>query len=408
MQLSQLAENLPGSGILAISAKIKQMIADGNKVDNFTVGDFDPQLFPIPAVLEEGIVQAYREHFTNYPAAEGNADLRKAIAQFIRQHQSLDYTTDEILVGSGGRPLIYALYRAIVDKGEKVIYPVPGWNNQYYAQFVEAEHCPVETSADNYFMPTANDLRPHLKGATLLALCSPQNPTGTCFTREGLLDICELVLEENNRRAPGEKKLYVFFDQMYSLLLHGNTLHHDPVSLLPAMRPYTIYLDAISKGFAATGVRVGWAFGPAPVLSKMKAILSHVGAWAPMAEQKAVASFLPQTTAVDEYLNNFRQEINLRLKALYKGFKSMKESGLPVDAIEPQAAIYLTVKIDLPDAHSLLLNKAGIGILPFAVFGAPAGSPWYRISVGTFDISRTDEVITRLENALVEEMALAH
>lgn len=407
MQFSHLAENLPGSGILAISGKIKQIIADGKKVDNFTVGDFDPKLFPIPAVLEEGIMQAYREHFTNYPAAEGNADLRNAISFFIKQQQGLQYGPDEILVGSGGRPLIYALYRTIVDKGEKVIYPVPGWNNHYYAQFVDAVHCPVETSAANYFMPTASDLRPHLPGATLLALCSPQNPTGTCFTREGLLEICQLVLEENNRRGPDEKKLYVFFDQMYSLLLHGNTQHHDPVGLLPDMRPYTIYLDAISKGFAATGVRVGWAFGPAAVLNKMKAILSHVGAWAPMAEQKAVANFLPRTGAVQEYLVSFRQEINLRLKALYDGFKAMKASGLPVDAIEPQAAIYLTVKIDLPNAHTLLLNEAGIGILPFAVFGAPADSPWYRISVGTCDYSKIGQVLTRLESAVVDQIALA-
>jgi aspartate aminotransferase len=406
MKLSKLAENLPGSGILAISNSIKALIAGGQKVDNFTVGDFDPAIFPIPAAMEQAITDAYAQKQTNYPAAEGNADLRQAISGFVQQFQGLTYSANEVLVGSGGRPLIYAVYRAIVDAGDKVVYPVPGWNNHYYAQLTDAEHCVVETSADNFFMPTAADLAPHIKGATLLALCSPQNPTGTCFTAENLGAICDLVIAENNSRGADEKKLFVMYDQMYSLLLHGDTAPCDPVSLRPEMRAYTIYLDAVSKAFAATGVRVGWALGPAEILNKMKAILSHVGAWAPMPEQKGIALFLQQTAAVQEYLANFRAQIAERLQGLYDGIISLKEKGLPVDAIQPQAAIYLTVRIDIPEAHTLLLKEAGIGILPFSVFGAPVDSPWYRISVGTCKKENIQPVIARLEKALAHELAL--
>lgn len=112
------------------------------------------------------------------------------------------------------------------------------------------------------------------------------------FQKEELEAICDLVIEENKRRGNSEKKLYVMYDQMYWHLTYGDIKHHNPVSLRPAMRDYTVFIDAISKVFAATGVRVGWSMGPATVINKMKAILTHVGAWAPMAEQKAVAYYL--------------------------------------------------------------------------------------------------------------------
>ena len=292
MKLSQLSQTLIGSEIVKLGGEIRERISKGESIYNFTVGDFDPSIFPIPKELEEAIITAYREHLTNYPAAEGNLDLRESISAFLKDYQGLEYGTDEILVASGGRPLIYTLFRAICDAGDKVVYAVPSWNNNHYTHFVEGEHLVVEAKAENNFMPTADDLRPHLAEASLLALCSPQNPTGTTFRKEQLQQINELVLEENRRRGEGAKKLYVLYDQMYSHLTYGDIRHYDPVSLNPEMRPYTVYIDAISKVFAATGVRVGWSMGPATILDKMKAILSHVGAWAPMAEQKELARFL--------------------------------------------------------------------------------------------------------------------
>ena len=113
------------------------------------------------------------------------------------------------------------------------------------------------------------------------------------------------------------------------------------------MRSYTIFIDAISKVFAATGVRVGWSFGPATIINKMKAILTHLGAWAPMAEQKAVAYYLGNRGAINKYLAHFKTEIEVRLRTIYEGFMALKKEGFAVDAIAPEAAIYLTIKIDL-------------------------------------------------------------
>src|SRR5882724_9476168 len=258
MKLSQLSETLIGSEIVKLGGEIREKIRQGEHIYNFTVGDFDPSIFPIPKTLEDAIVEAYGNHFTNYPAAEGNIDLREAILSFMKEGEGLDYGTSEILVASGGRPLIYAAFLSICDKGDKIIYAVPSWNNNHYTHFVGGEHIVIETTAENNFMPAASDIRPYVKKAALISLCSPQNPTGTTFRKEELKAICDMIVEENTRRGTGEKKLYVMFDQMYHHLTYGEIRHYDPVSLHPEMRNYTIFIDAISKVFAATGVRVGW------------------------------------------------------------------------------------------------------------------------------------------------------
>jgi len=414
MKLSHLSETLIGSEIVKLGGEIREKIRQGERIYNFTIGDFDPSIFPIPKELEDAIVEAYRKHFTNYPAAEGNLDLREAIHSFIKDEEGLDYGINEILVASGGRPLIYTVFRAICDKRDKIIYAVPSWNNNHYTHFVEGEHIVIEAKAENNFMPTADDIRPYVKEASLISLCSPQNPTGTTFRKEELEAICDMVIEENKRRGDGQKKLYVMYDQMYWHLTYAGIKHYNPVSLRNEMRDYTIFIDAISKVFAATGVRVGWGMGPAPVISKMKAILTHIGAWAPMAEQKAVAYYLGNRDGIKKYLANFKNEIEERLRRIYNGFTLLKNEGLPVDAITPEAAIYLTIKIDLAgrkttegkvletqsDVTAYVLNAAGLAVVPFYAFGADRSSAWYRLSVGTCKKNEIEEMIGRLREAL--------
>ena len=204
------------------------------------------------------------------------------------------------------------------------------------------------------------------------------------------------------------------YDQMYWHLTYGDIRHYNPVSLRPAMREYTVFIDAISKVFAATGVRVGWSFGPAGIINKMKAILTHVGAWAPMAEQKAVAYYLGNREAIKKYLLHFKLEIEERLRNIYDGIVTLKNEGLPVDAIAPQAAIYLTIKIDLVgkktaegtvlnnqgDVTDYILNEAKLAVVPFYAFGADKSSPWYRLSVGTCRKEEINEMFGKLRSAL--------
>lgn len=414
MKLSHLSETLIGSEIVKLGGEIREKIRKGEKIYNFTVGDFDPQIFPIPKTLEELIIQAYRDHYTNYPLGEGNLDLRQSIAAFLKEREQLEYEVSEILVASGGRPLIYSLFRAVADKGDRIIYAVPSWNNNHYTHFVGGQHVLIDTKPENNFMPTASDIRPHIKGASMVCLCSPQNPTGTTIQKEDLEAICDMILEENRSRNEAEKKLILMYDQMYWHLTYGNIRHYNPISLRPAMRDYTVYIDAISKVFAATGVRVGWAFGPPIIIDKMKAILSHIGAWAPMAEQKATAAFLPQKEKIDEFLRKFKAEVELRLKEIYAGFMNLKKEGFKVDAIAPQAAIYLTIQIDLvgkktrqgnclqtqDEVTSYILDEAKLAVVPFSSFGASKDSSWYRLSVGTCRKEEIQEMLRKLKEAM--------
>jgi aspartate aminotransferase len=413
-KLSNLAETLIGSEIVRLGNAINERIKQGEKIYNYTIGDFDPSIFPIPQRLEELIIESYKQHNTNYPPADGVLDLRKAVTAFIKEWEGLDYSTDEILIAAGGRPLIYTLFKTLVDKGDKVIYPVPSWNNNHYIHLTDGQHCVIEALPENNFMPTVEDIAPCLAGATLLCLCSPQNPTGTTLGKAQLESICDLVLDENRRRGERDKKLYVMYDQMYWTLTYGETQHYNPVQLRPEMKEYTIFVDGISKAFAATGVRVGWSLGPAEVIAKMKSLLSHVGAWSPMAEQKATAKYLGETEHIRTYLTGFKSELNERLVSLYQGIMSLKNKGFAVDAITPQAAIYLTIKFDLAgkktaEGNTLedqaavtayLLAEAGLAIVPFYAFGAGKQSPWYRLSVGTCKKEEISEMFGRLESAL--------
>jgi aspartate aminotransferase len=272
----------------------------------------------------------------------------------------------------------------------------------------------IQGAVENNFMPTAEDIAPHIDGASLICLCTPQNPTGTTLSKDELEKICDLVIAENKRREG--KKLYVMFDQMYWTLTYGSTEHFNPIALRPEMKEYTIFVDGISKVFAATGVRVGWSFGPAPIIAKMKSILSHVGAWAPMAEQKATAKFLTQKSNVEKYLKNFKVEIEERLVRIYDGFIKLKEEGYSVDAVAPQAAIYLAIKIDLvgktladgsrlnnqSDVSAYILSEAKLAIVPFYAFGAERTSPWYRLSVGTCKKEEINEMLSKFKDALAK------
>lgn len=412
--VSNLAEHLIGSEIIRIAGEINGRIAQGERIHNLTIGDFDPAVFPLPARFRELIQQAYGDGLSNYPPANGMAELRKAASTLAQRNLGLEYPAEDFLVAGGARPLIYAAYKAVVNPGERVVYPVPSWNNNHYSYLHRAEKIEVQAAPENRFLPTAEDLRPHLPGAALLALCSPLNPTGTSFTHDQLAAICDLVLQENQRRN-GTKPLYVMYDQIYHELVLGGTAHVDPVSIRPEMRPYTIYIDGISKSLAATGVRVGWGFGPSHVMRKMSAILGHVGAWAPKPEQMATARFLAEpgyAAAVAEH----RHMVDQRVTAYHHGFQQMKAEGLPVDAIAAQGAIYLSVRIgiigattpegkilkDAFDATWYLIQKAGVGMVPFFAFGTGRDSDWFRISVGTTRLEMIPEVIGGLRKAIGE------
>ncbi len=318
------------------------------------------------------------------------------------------------MIASGGRPIIHAIYNAIVDPNDTVLYPIPSWNNNHYCHLTDAQRIEVQTTAEEGFMPSAKSLAPYLKDVVLLALCSPLNPTGTTFRRAELEKICDLVIEENKRRAGKSKPLYVLFDQMYWMLMADGIEHFNPLSIRPDMKPYTLFVDGISKSFAATGVRVGWGMGPAEVIGKMKSIIGHIGAWAPKAEQVATAHFLNDEVGVNTFLNELKLKINSRFDKLYTGIEAMRAEGFPIQIIKPEGAIYLSVQISIlgkkdkqgkliestADITQFLLEEAQLALVPFTAFGCASGTDWYRISIGTLNEDDIPELLAKLKHAL--------
>ena len=416
MSVSVLAQNLRGSEIIKIAGEINELKRQGQNIANLTIGDFDANIYPIPATLAKGIVDAYHDNQTNYPPADGILALRESVADFLKNRFGLEYAPNQILISGGSRPLIYSTYLALVDPGEKVVFPAPSWNNNHYCDLTGAEAVIIPVQPENNFMPTADELRPHLKGAVLLALCSPLNPTGTMFTKQNLEEICDLVIEENKSRKAGEKPLYILYDQIYSQLTFGKHEHFNPVTLRPELKPVTVFVDGGSKCFAATGVRVGWGFGPAEVINHMKAIVGHMGAWAPKAEQVATAKFLKQDEEVNTYLANFKERIQASLNTLHQGIQQLKAEGFKVDSIEPMGAIYLTIKFDYagkttPDGKLLqtatdinffLIKEAKLALVPFSAFGANEDVLWFRASVGASTLQDIEAIVPRVREALLK------
>ena len=412
--ISDIAENIIGSEIIKLAWEVNDKIKKGEKIYNLTIGDFNPKIFPIPDELKQEIISAYQNDETNYPPAEGVPELRSAVCHFLKRVHGFNFASENVIIACGARPIIYAIYKTILDPGDTVIFPVPSWNNNHYVHLSSAKTVLIETKPENNFMPFASDIRKHIRTATLVSICSPLNPTGTTLPKETLAEICDIILEENSRRESGRKPVYLMYDQIYCTITFGNTKHHDPVSLRPEMKDYTLFVDGISKAFAATGVRVGWGMGPKKIVDKMKSMLGHIGAWAPRPEQMATARYLVNDSAVDKYLFDIRKNINERLVNFHNGFQILKKEGFKVDSISPQAAIYLTVQFALhgqktsagkilsttKDVTKYILDEAKVALVPFYAFGASEESSWYRLSVGTCKLEDVEGIITNLRSAL--------
>lgn len=415
MKTSKLSENLKGSEILKVGMRVRELIENGKKIYNLTIGDFDTSIFSMPQKLKEAIAKAYSEGQTNYPVANGEPVLRKNAVEYLKKVGGPNYSEDEILVSAGARPLIYSFYRTIIDPSDTVLFPVPSWNNDAYSLLNAANSIIIHTKAENNFIPAIEDILPHISNVSLIALCSPLNPSGTVFRKDEIENICDLILSENENRVKENKKpVYLLYDSIYWQLTYGEIEFFHPVNLRPAMKDFMISIDGISKSFSATGLRVGWAYGPKDIIKKMAALLSHVGAWAPKPEQLGTAEFLNDFDEVQKYLTHHKLELLERLNAFYHGFKLLKSEGFQVDAIRPEAALYLSINLNLKgkitasgkvlnsarDITDWLLDEVGVAMVPFYAFGTSDDLCWFRLSVGRVKIDEIPDIIDCMRKGL--------
>ncbi|MHB1843531.1 MAG: pyridoxal phosphate-dependent aminotransferase [Deltaproteobacteria bacterium] len=413
---SKLSRAMVGSGIQKIAREVREARARGNQISDLALGDFHPDYFPIPPELAEGVTSALREGFTNYPPAAGVEALLDAIADSEAAALGSNFSRDGIAVASGARPLIFATLSVLVDPGDRVAFTVPSWNSLAYAKAFQASVIALEGRPENNFMPTEPELSSAIRRAKVVLLASPQNPSGGVLSERTLDLICDAVASENvRRRRCGETPLYLLFDQVYSRLCFDAERAPSPLRHLERISPHLVVVDGISKSMAATGLRVGWAFGDPRLISRIRALLVHMGALAPHAEQVGVARFLMNPEAVQRQGQRLRTGLRSRLDRLFNGLADLQGRGLPVETIRPEGGLYLSARFKLSGLidpgglplatderiRSFLLGEARSAVVPFRAFGSERDTGWFRLSVGAITEAECSEVVVRLERAIL-------
>jgi aspartate aminotransferase len=401
--------SIKGSHILQIADEVRALKRQGRSVADFTVGDFAPGEFPIPESLRVHIGQALEAGETSYPPAPGTPELRGAIARFYARELGLEYPTESVIVASGARPVLYGTWRLFVEPGDRTLSFVPAWNAGYYADLCKAEHVFVPTTAETNFHPTVEQVADNLKDVQLVNLTSPSNPTGTMIDRDALAGIAQAIVAENRRRTT-QRPVMLIYDQVYWMLRAPGMVHHNPVSLVPEVAPYVLQVDAISKSFSATGLRLGWTVMPAYLAPRMSMLIGHIGAWAPRPVQTATAWFLDHPEEIAAFHEVMLAGVFARLNRLYDGLVAMKRRGLPVDAVRPQGGIYLSFRADLigrgfstnEEIRRRLLEEAGVAIVQFQAFDLADDTGWFRMSIGAIGLDAIDGALERMESTLAK------
>lgn len=401
-EFSSIAENIVGSEIINLNNKVKNV----NGAKNYTIGDFDPNIHKIPEQLKLYITEELFNNATQYAANNGEIPLKLAIKELMFE-KGLSYNINQILIGCGVRPLIYLLFKTLIDENDKVAFPVPSWNNNHYSMLTKAQQIPIETTPENNFFPTIEDIKKIISDVNLICLCSPQNPTGSAIDNAVMEKIIELILKENELRILADKKpVYLFLDQVYSDLVSVNN-YFNFEKFGKKTQEYIIGVDGISKTLCATGVRVGWLYGSERFINQASKIMSHLGAQAPRFIQLGVAKYLKQITLYEEFVSDkvfyYKEIFNKYIDILY----NLKNLGYKVDYIPPKGAIYISIKLDYYDKFStlnemvdFLINECKIAIVPFEYFGSETNKGWFRLSIGQINLETIEDDLNLLQETI--------
>ncbi|MAA79354.1 MAG: aminotransferase [Deltaproteobacteria bacterium] len=406
--MNPIASSMDRSQILQIVAEVRGLERQGVTICNLTIGDFAPAEFSIPEGFSEQVRRSYVRNETNYPPSSGVQELRESIARLYQRELHIDCDASWVCVASGARPPIYATWRMFVGHGEKSVSFLPAWNIGYYAHLNQSNHHFLSTTQESNFHPTVEQVQSILPETQLIILNTPLNPTGTMIAEDVLRGICEAIVEENKRRKT--RPVMMMFDHVYWMLSHDSYKHAVPSVLVPEVAPFVIYIDALSKNFTGTGLRVGWSVLHPSIQPKMATYLAHMGAWASRPEQHATAWLLQEESRYLQYRIDLRRGVKERLDTLYNAISKMQKKGLPISAIPPQGAIYLSVRFDLigkgfqsnEEIRIWILQKARVAIVPFQAFDMPEDSGWFRLSVGTSSVPELQAAMGRIEILLTK------
>ena len=395
LELSKKAAAVKPSSTLAITAKAKELKAQGKDVVGFGAGEPD---FNTPENICEAAIKAIKDGFTKYTPASGTNELIAAISKKFKEFNGLDYDTDQIVISNGGKHSLTNIFTALINPGDEVIIPAPFWLS--YPEIVKlAGGVPVivTTTKEQNFKLTAEDLVAAVTDKTkALVLNTPNNPTGMLYTEEELRAIAKVAVE---------KDFYVVADEMYEMLVYGEQKHISIASLGKDIYDRTITCSGLAKSYAMTGWRIGYTGSSKEIAKMMGSVQSHQTSNPNSIAQKAAVEAL---TGPQDSVEKMHAEFDKRRKYMYKRICDMDL----LDALEPMGAFYVFVdgsavlgksykgtKIEsVPQMADILINEYNTAIVPCADFGFP---DCFRLSYA-ISIEQIEKGLDRIESFIGE------
>ena len=391
MKLSKRVLNMSPSPTMAITSKAKEMRAKGIDVIGFGAGEPD---FDTPEHIKEAAKRAIDEGFTKYTPPAGIPELRKAVAEKLKDENGIDYDVSQIVITDGAKQALFSLVLSVIEEGDEVIIPAPYWvTYPEQVKFAGGKPVFVETREENEFSLTLENIEPAVTERTkLLILCTPNNPTGSVIDREELKRIGEFC---------AERGILIASDECYEKLTYDGFKHTSIASISEEIKSITITINALSKAFSMTGWRVGYAAGPEEIISSMIKInsqsISNVNS---IAQKAAVAALTGSQDFLKEWLKAFDERRRYMVEKL---------NEIPmVKCLLPKGAFYafpnvkgLIEKSELKDDFQLadyLLEKAKIAVVPGSAFGM---SGYLRLSYAT-SMENIAEGLKRFKEAVEE------
>lgn len=363
-RVSARLEGLAGSATLAISNRARELRAEGRDIISFGAGEPD---FPTPDHIVTAATKAAADPSNHhYTANAGLPPLRHAIAEYTQAHSRVDADDDQVLVTNGAKQAIFQTFAALLDPGDEVLLPAPHWVT-YPAGIELAGGVPVSipTRPEEGFKVTVDDLEAHLNERTkLLMFVSPSNPTGAVYTSDEARIIGEWALAND---------VWVVSDEIYQRLVYGDDETAPSIAAATPRLENYVLINGVAKSFAMTGWRVGWMVGPSDVVGAAARHQSHAtGNVNNVAQMAAVAAL----TGPQETVDAMREAFNKRRQRMV----SMLSDVPGIQCVEPDGAFYVFPKVagilndTYPTSEALaevLLDEAGVAVVPGASFGAP-------------------------------------
>lgn len=387
LELSARVKQVRPSPTLAVSAKAAALKAQGKDIIGLGIGEPD---FDTPEHIKTAAIEAIKNGFTKYTAVDGTASLKKAIIAKFARDNGLTYAPNQILVSCGGKQSFYNLAQALLNPGDEVVIPAPYWVS-YPDMVILAEGKPVIINAgiDTDFKITPEQLEQAITAKTrLFVINSPTNPTGICYTLDELKALGEVLL-----RHP---QVLVATDDMYEHIHWGDEPFANILNAVPALYQRTIVLNGVSKAYAMTGWRIGYAAGPAPLIAAMTIIQSQSTSNPTSISQVAAEVALnSDQDCIKTMIKAFKERHDYLVAALntIEGVQCVKSQGAFYAFPSFQGVIKrLGLKNDV-ELGSYILDKVGVALVPGSAFGAEG---YMRLSFAT-DLNTLKDAIARLK-----------